>query len=535
MKKKKALKRLEAAILEVDRLSEHNTELRRTQIQLTRRLEDGQAWANAASSRIRDLETGNNNQEIGLKELQGRIDTLNSMNEEAGRLLRERTQALQVANETIRRRDQVISLYADKFGAGPADAAPAADDAGGEDLPVITISFRLIGIGEDGEKTEIGRFEKTFSVGGADDRTDDDDDRTDDGADGPGWQHCGDPGCVICNAADEMLNGDGAPGAAGVDSFVKMSEQARQEQRKKVFAELGEVLDQAARFLNRPFTNGKGVQSWELRGRLANLQIEFAELNANDRGMEEDPPAYRALRGKIIDFARGVKDLTGEDFGDALTPARAIADGADPDVVPGGRRLWEMLQTAMRDGGPPAPSKLRDLVEMTAQTNTIPAEEQEKAAAEWWKNNGGGIEGLRGRVAAFRAALEAERPRTVEELAERARNGQLSGSLMSEVIGGAISRAAQAAAESSQVEPMRQRMRREIFEKMRELNRQEEAPDVEELRPAGALAVHVHETVNAAGVRILEVENIRAGSSKRFYIMMNAAGVPELVPVGDLD
>ncbi len=56
MKKKKALKRLEAAILEAERQSDHNTELRRTQIQLTRRLEDGQAWANAATSRLRQAE-----------------------------------------------------------------------------------------------------------------------------------------------------------------------------------------------------------------------------------------------------------------------------------------------------------------------------------------------------------------------------------------------------------------------------------------------------------------------------------------------
>lgn len=183
---------------------------------------------------------------------------------------------------------------------------------------------------------------------------------------------------------------------------------------------------------------------------------------------------------------------------------------------------------------------------MTAQTSNADPDAAQQAAAEWWKGNGGGIEGLRGRVSAFRAALEAEKARTVEELAERAANGGLTGSLMSEVIGSAISRAARAASEAAPVEraalveeaadlTTRQRRRREIFEQMRELNRQEEAQKVEELRPAGALAVHVHETVNAAGLRILEVENIRAGSSKRFYIMQNGDGVPHLVPLESLD
>jgi hypothetical protein len=213
--------------------------------------------------------------------------------------------------------------------------------------------------------------------------------------------------------------------------------------------------------------------------------------------------------------------------------------------------LWKRLEEAFRDGDAPAPSKLREMTEMAAQTSTIAPEDAEKAAAEWWKGNGGGIEGLRGRVSAFRAALEAEKERTVEELTERAEKGGLSGSLMSEVIGGAIARAAKAARQAEGAgtqEPALQRMRRQIFEQMRELNRQEEtlpagrdvlieeAPSAKVLRPAGALAVHVHETVDAAGGRILEVENVRTGAAQRFYIMMDAAGVPELVPVvGVLD
>lgn len=552
MKKKKALKRLEAAILEVDRQSEHNTELRRTQIQLTRRLEDGQAWANAATSRLRQAEETEraNREEIEAlrlhgEELANRITTLQSMNDEAGRVIREKSLAISRANEMIRRREQVISLYAEKFGGGPdsipVDGAPMADDDD-DDEPKITISFKLMGVKDDGGEVELQSFQKTFGIddgGMMQTFSDDNDDRTDDDDDKPDWQHCGDPDCVICNAAEEMFRDRKDPQTR----VTAMMNDARQEQRKKVFAELGEVLDAAARILSRPFTNGKGVQSWELRGRLANLQIEFAELNANDRGMEEDPPAYRELRSKIIDFARGVRELTGEGFGDALTPQRALADGADPAEVPapwGTKRLdgllWKRLEEAFRDGDAPAPSKLREMTEMAAQTSTIAPEDAEMAAAEWWKGNGGGIEGLRGRVSAFRAALDAEKARTLEELTERAEKGGLSGSLMSEVIGGAIARAAKAARQADTQKPAFDRVQRQIFEQIRELDRQEEAPSAKVLRPAGALAVHVHETVDAAGGRILEVENVRTGAAQRFYIMMDAAGVPELVPVvGVLD
>lgn len=348
MKKKKALKRLEAAILEAERQSDHNTELRRTQIQLTRRLEDGQAWANAATSRLRQAEE----QE---REKSERIETLQSMNDEAARVIREKSLALDVANETIRRREQVIDYYVNRFGSGPSSApasdpfpmmfpdqfpvmaAPMADDDNDDETtddgdPVsVTIRFGFVGVDENGEEIPGQEMMQTFTFdmgAGVDDETDDDDDRDDNGEEGAGW--CDNPDCEVCNAAKAMMQGDQV-----VDlSFSKVREEARLNQRKMVFAELGEVLDQAARFLNRPFTNGKGVQSWELRGRLAELQIEYAQLNANDLGETDDPPAYRALRSKIVDFARGVVDLTGETFGDALTPQRALADGADPSDVP---------------------------------------------------------------------------------------------------------------------------------------------------------------------------------------------------------